>query len=116
MQNAFSPPFPGTYANSNSNTARRTPSSTNATLASKIGSTSSPSSSQKISNAVNETPVSIRVVNSSRGSPRGLGSRRNSNDDFNRPRDTDPLNDESISSQQNETMNETLQGMITESW
>jgi len=112
MQNAFSPPFPGTYTNTTNSTPRRTPSSTNATLASRIGSTSSPSMSN-----VNETPVNIRVVNSNRGSPRSLGSRRSSNDDFNRPRDTDPLNDESISSQQ--VLTETPQqqgGLIAEGW
>ena len=85
------------------NTSRRsTPASTNATLASRIGSSSAPSTTastpKKPANTL-ETPVSIRVVNSSnRGSSRGQSSRKSNAEDFTRPRDADPLSDQGLGS------------------
>lgn len=78
---------------------RGTPASTNATLASRIGSSSglTPTSTAKQATSSTETPVSIRVVNSSsRGSSKG--QRRSNAEDFTRPRDADPLTDEALGS------------------
>lgn len=76
---------------------RSTPASNNANLASRKGSSSAPSTTQakKAASSI-ETPVSIRVVNSSRGSSRGQNSRRSNTDDFTRPRDADPLTDQAL--------------------
>jgi len=84
------------------NTSRRSTPASNATLASRIGSSSAPSTTasipKKSANSL-ETPVSIRVVNSStRGSSRGQSSRKSNAEDFTRPRDADPLTDQALGS------------------